>query len=576
MRRLLWLGLLLLAVAPAQAQQDERILRFHSDIAIEADGSMTVSEHITVRSLQRSIRRGITRDFPTRYRDRGGNRVIVDFEVIDVLRDGQPEPWFTERRANGVRVNTGDDSFLPGPGEYTFTIRYHTNRQLGFFDDHDELYWNVTGHDSDFQIDQASAGVSLPAAVSEDELRLDHYTGPYGATGSHASARVTAPGRVRFETGRPLQRGENMTIVVGFPKGIVDEPTRVREIGWFLNDNRGVLVLLVGGLAILLFYIRAWLTKGRGPQPGIIIARYEPPEGYSPAGLRYVQRKSYDHRCFSADLVELGVRGLLRIAHSKGRFSESWSLHRLNEPEAPLPPSQAALLPKLFEDGPLLELKSSNASRVQGAMSAQSGALKKRYKGRYIDPNTPTLVTGWLLSVALGGLAVLIAAHVSLAMVVGLVLLLLINLVFTGLMPAPTEEGRRLLDHIEGLKKYLSVAEKQDLARLQKRGEDEPALTPDRFEALLPYAIALNVEEAWTGKFTSAVGQAVADQTSNNMGWYAGSGARLGSLGAVSQSLGRNLSSTISSSASPPGSSSGGGGGGFSGGGGGGGGVGGR
>ena len=568
--------LLLLGFSPGMAQNDERILSYHSDIAIQTDGSMTVSEHITVRALQQNIRRGIYRDFPTRYRDRGGNRIIVDFEVIEVLRDGRPEPWFTERRANGVRVNTGDDSFLPGPGEYTFTIRYRTHRQLGFFEDHDELYWNVTGLGWDFPIDQASATVTLPTAVAEPQLRLHHFTGPEGARSSHARASVPSAGRAHFETGLPLGRGEGLTISVGFPKGLIEEPTQAQRIGWFLRDNRGVLVLLLGGILILLFYVQSWLSKGRGPKPGIIIARYEPPESYSPAGLRYVVRKSCDQRCFSADLVELGVRGLVRIKHDKRRFSETWSLHQLGQPgTGALPPSQAALLPKLFAGGPTLELKSSNASRVQGAMTAQAEALKNRYKGRYIEPNTPTLVTGWLSSLAVAGLAMLIAGHLSLTMVLALVLLFFVNLLFTGLMPAPTAEGRRLLDHIEGLKKYLSVAEKQDLARLQQRAEGEPALTPERFEALLPYAIALDVEDAWTGKFTSAVGQAAADQARSNLGWYAGSGARLGSIGAVSQSLGRNLSSTISSSSSPPGSSSGGGGG-SSGGGGGGGGGGGR
>ena len=570
--------LLLGAVSPLLAQQDERILRYHSDITISADGSMIVSEHITVRSLQRNIRRGIYRDFPTRYRDRLGNRVNVDFEVIYVLRDGEQETWFTERRANGVRVNTGDDSFLPGPGEYTFTIRYRTNRQLGFFDEHDELYWNVTGLGWDFPIDQASASVSLPAPVPAEDLRLHHFTGPAGARGSHASAVVTAPGRVLFETGQPLARGEGLTISVGFPKGLIEAPTQTEEIGWFLRDNRGLLLLIVGGLGILLFYVKSWLSKGRGPKAGIIIARYEPPESYSPAGLRYVMRKTYDTRCYSADLVELGVRGLVRIVHQKkGRFSEDWSLQQLAQPNIEsLPPSQAAMLPELFKDGPLLEVNSTNHGRIRSAMAAQSKALEARYKGRYIEPNNSTLAIGWLGSIALGGLSLWLAAHISAFLIIGLVVLFLINMVFTGLMPAPTEEGRRLLDHIEGLKKYLTVAEKQDLARLRQRAEGEPALTPERFEALLPYAIALDVEDAWTGKFTQAVGQAVADQTRNNLGWYAGSGARLGSIGAVSKSLGSGLSTSIASSSNPPGSSSGGGGGGSSGGGGGGGGGGGR
>src|SRR5690606_4951993 len=138
---------------------------------------------------------------------------------------------------------------------------------------------------------------------------------------------------------------------------------------------------------------------------------------------------------------------------------------------------------------------------------------------------------------------------------------------------APTPEGRRLLDEIEGLKRYLSVAEKQDLQRLQGPEGTEPRLDATRFEALLPYAVALDVEEAWTKKFTLAVGAAVAAQATSAMTWYHG---KPGDIGSFSKAIGSSLTSQIASSSSPPGSSSGGGGGGFSGGGGGGGGGGGR
>ena len=138
------LGLALLAVAPARA--DERILRYDVDIAIQADASLEVVETITVRAEGRNIRRGIYRDFPTRYRDRAGNNVVVELQVLGVERNGQTEPWFTERVANGVRINTGNDDFLPVPAEHTYTLRYRTTRQLGFFEAHDELYFNAIGH----------------------------------------------------------------------------------------------------------------------------------------------------------------------------------------------------------------------------------------------------------------------------------------------------------------------------------------------------------------------------------------------------------------------------------------------
>src|SRR5690606_22836753 len=107
--------LVLFLCAPVAAQ--ERILSFHSDIQLLASGELEVTETIRVRAEGKNIRRGIYRDFPTRYRDRLGNRVVVDFEPLGVERDGEPEPWFTENLPNGVRVNTGNDDFLPTPLE---------------------------------------------------------------------------------------------------------------------------------------------------------------------------------------------------------------------------------------------------------------------------------------------------------------------------------------------------------------------------------------------------------------------------------------------------------------------------
>ena len=149
----LWLGL---QGAHAAAAGDERILGFHSDIRIEADGSMQVTETIRVSAEGINIRRGIYREFPTRYRDEFGNNYVVDFTVLDLTRNGRPEPWNAQRRGNGVRVDFGDDNLLSVPAVYEYRLRYRTTRQLGYFPDHDELYWNVTGVGWSFPIDQAS------------------------------------------------------------------------------------------------------------------------------------------------------------------------------------------------------------------------------------------------------------------------------------------------------------------------------------------------------------------------------------------------------------------------------------
>jgi len=577
-----FLAVLLLAVAlPALAQEQERIISYHSEIWILADASLMVTETIKVRSNQQRIRRGIYRDFPTRYRDRFGNRVVIDFEPIEVLRDGQPEPWFTERVDNGIRINTGNDDFLPGPGTYTYTIRYTTKRQLGFFDNHDELYWNVTGLGWVFPIERASALVILPEAVPSEQLRLDAYTGPYGSRASNAEKESPVDGRARFVTTRSLNSYEGLTIAVGFPKGIVEEPTQADRIGWLLRDNRGLILMLLGLVGISTYYFRAWKRVGRGPAAGVIVTEYEPPPGHSPGGLRYVLKEGHDQRAYMADLVGLAIKGLVNIERIDSLLGDKWLLRRIdNSLPEDLADSERTLMTTLFGSDKVIDLKtkdSETATLMQASIRAHGMAIKKRYKGEYIVLNSQVLWVGGLSSIAVvAGSFILAAGHGIPAIVLGMIVLALINLVFMMIMSAPTEKGRKLRDRIEGLQRYLKVAEKDDIGRLKKPDSNEPDLNAERFEQLLPYAMALQVEDAWTDKFTAAVGAAAAAEATRQMGWYSGSGAPTDSLSAMSSGLSKGLSSSISSAATPPGSSSGGGGGGFSGGGGGGGGGGGR
>ena len=146
-------------VAPSAAAQAERIRSFASDIEVRADGSMLVTETITVNAQGRNIKRGIFRDFPTIYDGPWGLRVRVPFEVVRVTRDGAEEPYAIESLENGVRIRIGREEVVLPHGEHTYTITYETARQLGFFETHDELYWNVTGTGWAFPIDSIEARV---------------------------------------------------------------------------------------------------------------------------------------------------------------------------------------------------------------------------------------------------------------------------------------------------------------------------------------------------------------------------------------------------------------------------------
>ena len=263
---------LLLAIVPTgPAGAVERILRFVSDVEVERNSDLLVTETIRVQVEQNRINHGIFRDFPTTDTRPDGSRAVVGFRVQSVMRDGLDERWTTERVANGVRVTIGRPEILLWTGQHEFVIRYRTTRQVGFFASYDELYWNATGNGWAFAIDSAEARITLPQAVPFGQTVL--YTGPQGARGQDAAIVERRDGHIVFRTTKPLAPNNGLTVAVAWPKGIVIPPT-ASEL--WLADNLPGVISGVGLAAALAFYAFAWLKVGRDPPRGTIIPIIEP------------------------------------------------------------------------------------------------------------------------------------------------------------------------------------------------------------------------------------------------------------------------------------------------------------
>jgi len=534
----------------------ERVLEFHSDVEIHVDGSLTVRERIKVQAEGRVIKRGIFRDFPTDYRDRTGALVRVPFEVIEVTRDGRPEPYVTLQQNNGVRVRIGSANVFLQRGVYSYEIAYRTGRQLGFFGDHDELYWNVNGNGWVFPMDRVSAEVRLPRAVPAGELKVEAYTGRQGARGRDFGAEAF-DGGARFETRRVLGRHEGLTIVVEFPKGIVHEPTWRERARWWLADNRGAAVGFGGFLLLLAFLYWRWTLVGRDPRAGPRFPRYEPPPGLGPAGVRYVDRMGADDRAFAAALLGLAQRGVLHIHHHDR--SDSYEIERRSQETDGLP-GEAVLVQRLLGASDSIAIGAKHNPTVQAARDALNDALKGSFGGRYFSRNSGSLSLGILLGIGTFVAMIVLDAPVLFIAAVGVSMAASLVL-FSRWLPAYSVQGRKIQDGIDGLRQYLSVAEADDLRRMKA-----PPQTAEEFARLLPYALALEVEKTWADRFTRTLGAAAVAAAVSS--YYDGDlfGAGGFSASRLSSSLG-DLGSTISSASTPPGSSSGGGGGGGGGGG---------
>lgn len=565
----------LLLYLPLLAAADERILDFHSDIRVLSDAWIEVTETIQVRAEGERILRGIYRDIPTEYFDKLGNRYEVDIAPTFVLRNDESESFHTAPVQRGIRIYFGHADRHIAHGVHTYAFRYRASRMLGFFEAHDELYWNVTGFDWAFPIDKASAKVELAFDSLPTEVTFEAYTGPYGARGEDYVSRMVSRGVVEFEATKPLSAVNGLTIVVGWPKGFVAEPSSFDRFMWLLKDNKSLLIALTGLALLLAYCIPVWRRHGKDPDAGVIVTLYEPPQGFSPASLRYIRQMYYDDKVMTAAIVNLAVKGYLRIEKN----SETHKLTKLKPADAAeaMAAGERELLEQLFgKAGHYIELDSESHKTIARAKRAHSRSLLDDYKHKYFQTNVylnfPAIVIvlgATLIALGSGG------ARVPLVLATVVVLFLTLAL-FAMIMKRPTLRGRKVLDAMLGFKDYLEVAEKDELNL-----RNPPEKTPELFERYLPFALALGVDQEWTERF-AAVLAAIREPDGRGYrpGWYNGAWNSTSYASSINQISG-GLSSSISQSLSPPGSTSGssggfsGGGGGSSGGGGGGGGGGG-
>ena len=556
------LALLVTGVAMA----DERILSYHADILVRADARIEVTETIRVRAEGNQIRRGIFRDYPTDYEDSFGNDHEVIYEPQSVTRDGEPETMTSEKHRNGVRTYFGRADRLLDTGEYTYVYTYHAGRMLGFFEDRDELWWNVTGNGWAFPIDEAGATVRFAFDVSPGDLEVDAWQGRLGIK-DNGTVATNADGSATYRATRQLQPGEGLSVSVRWPKGLVTEPSGIERLVWLLSDNVNLLIALAGLAAMLAYYVPVWRRYGKDPAPGVIFTRYEPPAGYSPASLRYVEKMGYDNETMTAGVVSLAVKGYLRIEEDDGEH-KLVRRHLVGD-EPPLAAGERQLLGALFDDGDEVELVNDNHRTIRGARKAHEQSLKTDYHLRYFRTNgmlnLPPLLVGT------GSAAIALAAGPSPMVFVTIALMLVTVVTFAFLLRQPTGQGRGLMDQAAGFREYLEIAEKDELNL-----KNPPDKTPQLFEAYLPFALALGVEQQWAERFARIFATIRGpNDTQWQPSWYHGSSWNSFDISRSTSSVSSSLGSAISSSATPPGSASSGGGGGFSGGGGGGGGGGG-
>lgn len=567
MRFVLSLALSLLWAGLALAQ--EGITNYSVDIQVEITGDIQVVEVINVIAEGNQIRRGIFRELP-KYFTFEGVRQSYDYELISVTRDGQPETVTELDEGNAInwRVGQADVFLTPGPYEYRF--EYRVPNVIQRHDDRDEFYWNAIGQYWVFPIEQADVSIQFPDGSSV--LDTSAYTGRFGNTGDDAIIRV-AGSNVRATATQTLPPQSGLSISTSIEKGIINPLTDAQKAQLFWLRFGGIILLISGGLGLTSYYLFAWNRVGRDPVKRPVFARYEPPktksgEPYSPAAAHYIHHKGFRGMdALSSLLMQLGTENVLDIEANKKRTK----IKQIG-PD-PRQKDANTLLEEILPRSGTLDLDGGTDTAFHKGVTAFHQTIAKRYGKTYYKRNVLWAMLGIFASILLA--AVVVASPVAknspliIALFIGLVLL---NILFLILLPAPTERGADVSAELEGFKLYLETAEEKRLNMADPISGQAPPMTVELYERFLPYAMALGVEKPWTKQFETSLPREAKEYQPS----YAHGNAlsRRGGPVNFSRSLGRTLTAGVAAAA-PVSQSSGSGGGGFSGGGGGGGGGGG-
>ncbi|PQA89076.1 DUF2207 domain-containing protein [Hyphococcus luteus] len=552
---------------PLSASAREEINDFTVEIDVRKSGDILVTETIDVTVEGRQIRRGIFRDLP-RYYKRDGVRYSYDYDIERIERDGKGEPYTVDRQGNGMQIRIGDADVFLDHGRHDYVIEYSVKNQVRYFDDYDEIYWNVTGNYWFFPIEHARAVVRLPKGAKV--VSTAAYTGRQGASGRAYRYSVSGNAHI-FETTKELGQREGLTVAVGFEKGVVDPPSAAdKRAEWFQRNASGLI--LASAIALLsLFYGWAFIRAGQDPAKGPVFPRYEPPEGLSPAATHHVyRRKLSGHDALIATILNLGVKDAVKIDAESKKKTKLTLLEGGREEE--LSPAERNFLHGVFNRREEFTLGDGYDSAFTHAYKKFQREIGRKFGKPYFKWNAGYLILGAVLTIIAIIAAISFSVGWTWAHTAGVGALAAMFAAFAYFIPAPTPHGQKTRTEIEGFRLYLKTAEKIYLDAVKVGSDAPPPMTVERYERFLPYAVALGVEEPWTRHFERLIPEEAAHYQPR---WVGAHGGRYSSLHGLNSALVAGMATGVASALPQSSSSSGSGGGGFSGGGGGGGGGGG-
>jgi uncharacterized membrane protein len=301
-----------------------------------------------------------------------------------------------------------------------------------------------------------------------------------------------------------------MTISMAWDPGVIERPGSYVATARFFWTN---WIFLIPILSLITMY-RLWNARGRDPARLAITPQYEPPEGLTPAEIGTLIDNSPDMRDITASLVDLAVRGYLKINEREQTGMAGWlkgnaySFELLKESEewSELTSHERRLMSGLFEGGlrKVVDLDDLEHEFYKHMSAIKEGIFNRLLRLGYYH-HRPDKVRSAYIG---GGIATTVFLLVGLgffgerfeafyfplsAGILAAVLTAIPIIGFGMVMPARTIKGARQLEYILGFQEFLDRVEADHFKRMID--------SPEMFERYLPHAMALEVETKWAKAF---------------------------------------------------------------------------
>jgi len=486
---------------------------FKSQIEINQDASITVKETIDIDFNE--SRHGIFRVIPVTYSIKG-KTLNSRLNVLSITDEkGVPYQYEKGRLAQSVNLKIGDPDTLV-TGEKTYVITYKVSGVILRYEDHDELYWNVTGSEWDTSILAASAEVtSKNAEISSAEC----FAGLVQTSVRFCTSEMTGD-TANIATTDSIGSGRDLTIVIALSKeNQLVFPGLTEKIIYFIFDNWAYLAALLP--LGLIFYF--WFKKGRDIRyvgdtihykPKDVSVKtvglferkylplvYHPINGLSPGEVGTIIDERVDINDLVSEIVELARLGYLKIETVKKKklfFNDTdYKFIELKKKTSELKDYQSFLLEKLFSGKEVIEYKGQRyifLSKLKNEFYKHLSIFKDKLYARMNDENifagNPEKVRGkWLgIFILLEFLAFLtiiffVTTTFNFGPLILASLLTVPGIILSVNMPRRTAIGYSLNRQIEGLKWYLNKG----------KWRHEIAEKHLFLEEILPLAISLGV-----------------------------------------------------------------------------------